>query len=56
MYDALRSKRVYKDAFSREKTREIILEGRGKHFDPLIVDVFLENEQEFAKIYSELTG
>lgn len=56
VYDALRSKRVYKDAFSREKTREIILEGRGKHFDPLIVDVFLENEQEFAKIYSELTG
>lgn len=55
VYDALRSKRVYKDAFTREKTREIILEGRGTHFDPLIVDVFLEHEQEFAKIYSELT-
>lgn len=56
VYDALRSKRVYKDAFSHEKSREIIFEGRGKHFDPLIIDVFLENEQEFAKIYSELTG
>jgi len=56
VYDALRSKRVYKDAFSHEKSREIILEERGKHFDPLIVDVFNENVQEFAKIYSGLTG
>ena len=55
VYDALRSKRVYKDAFSHEKSREIILEGRQKHFDPLIVDEFLDNEQEFEKIYSELT-
>jgi len=56
VYDALRSKRVYKDAFSHEESREIILRERGKRFDPLIVDVFIENEQEFVKIYSELTG
>ena len=49
VYDALLSKRVYKDAFSHEKTRGIIIEGRGKHFDPLIVDIFIKNEQEFRR-------
>ena len=50
VYDALRSKRVYKDAFSHEKSREIILEERGKHFDPDIVDAFLPSEGTFQEI------
>jgi response regulator RpfG family c-di-GMP phosphodiesterase len=54
VYDALRSKRVYKEAYSKEKTREIILQGSGKHFDPLIVETFLEFEQEFDIIYTAL--
>lgn len=54
VYDALRSKRVYKEAYSREKTREIIEDGSGKHFDPLIVDVFLELEQELDRLYNTL--
>ena len=33
-YDALVSKRVYKEAFSFEKANEIILEGMGTRFDP----------------------
>ncbi len=49
VYDALTSKRVYKDAFSHEKSRSIILEGRGTHFDPEIVDVFLEVEEIFIE-------
>lgn len=52
VYDALRSKRVYKDAYSHEKACEIIIEERGKQFDPLIVDVFLDFEQEFKKAYT----
>lgn len=40
VYDALRSKRSYKDSFSKEKSRRIILDGAGKHFDPDIVKVF----------------
>jgi len=52
VYDALRSKRVYKEAFSNEKTREIIIQGSGKHFDPLIVQTFLEIEQEFSRAYT----
>ena len=54
VYDALRSKRVYKETYSHEKACDIIIQGRGKQFDPLIVDVFLESEQEFEKVYKAL--
>ncbi len=56
VYDALVSKRVYKDAMSLEKTREIILAGEGEHFDPDIVKAFCNIEGTFIKIrnkYSE---
>lgn len=43
VYDALRSKRSYKDAFSKEHALEIILKDSGKHFDPDIVKVFHDN-------------
>jgi len=54
VYDALRSKRVYKEAYSHEKTCEIIIQESGKHFDSLIVEIFLEFEQEFDKVYTSL--
>ena len=50
VYDALTSKRCYKDAFSHEKSREIILEGSGNHFDPDIVEAFLQTEERFCNI------
>ena len=50
VYDALISKRVYKLGFSHEKAKEIILEGKGSHFDPMIVDSFLNVETQFQKI------
>jgi putative two-component system response regulator len=50
VYDALTSKRCYKDAFSHEKSREIIIDSRGNHFDPEVVDAFLETEDEFKRI------
>lgn len=50
VYDALVNERVYKPAFSHEKAKQIILEKRGEHFDPLIVDAFLEIEREFIEI------
>jgi len=56
VYDALRSRRVYKEPFPHEKTYEIIVEGRGTHFDPALVDVFIEHHEEFRKIYDELSG
>jgi putative two-component system response regulator len=50
VYDALISKRVYKPAFPHEKAVAIIREGRGKHFDPDVVDVFLMIEGQFRAI------
>jgi HD-GYP domain-containing protein (c-di-GMP phosphodiesterase class II) len=53
VYDALTSKRVYKDAFSHETAMEIIMKDRGKHFDPEIVDAFLAHAEEFRRIREE---
>lgn len=50
VFDALISKRVYKPAFSTEKAKEIILEGRGTHFDPDVVDAFVAELQAFNDI------
>ncbi len=50
VYDALISWRVYKEPFSHETAVGMITEGRGKHFDPDMVDAFLELEQEFKRV------
>ena len=50
VFDALISKRIYKEAFTFEKTVEMIKSGRGTHFDPVLVDAFLEISEEFYKI------
>jgi response regulator RpfG family c-di-GMP phosphodiesterase len=54
VYDALTSKRVYKEAFSHQAAKEIIVESSGTHFAPDIVDAFLKNEHEFRRIREEL--
>jgi putative two-component system response regulator len=56
VYDALRSKRVYKDGWPHQRTREVILEGAGTHFDPQVVDAFRAVEQEFEVIAKRLAG
>jgi putative two-component system response regulator len=53
-YDAIISKRIYKEAISHEEACKIIAEERGEHFDPLIVDVFLEFEEEFRQAHIKL--
>lgn len=50
VYDALRSKRVYKPAFSHEKSMQIIVEGRGTQFDPDVVDAFVKLEDQILEI------
>lgn len=49
--DALLSKRPYKQPFTFEDSLEIIKSGRGQHFDPMIVDVLLNNVEAFKKIH-----
>jgi putative two-component system response regulator len=50
VYDALIETRCYRKAMTHEEAREIILAGRGSHFDPLLVDLFWENEAGFQAI------
>ncbi len=50
VYDALISKRAYKAAFSHEKAAAIIIAGRGEHFDPELVDAFVEVQEVFREI------
>ncbi|MBK6651161.1 MAG: two-component system response regulator [Betaproteobacteria bacterium] len=50
VYDALISQRVYKPAFSHEEAMRIITDGRGKHFEPEMVDGFLRIETEVEQI------
>ncbi|MBN2706023.1 MAG: response regulator [Deltaproteobacteria bacterium] len=50
VFDALTSRRPYKEAFSIEKSIKIMQEGRGSHFDPRILDVFLQQLETVVKI------
>jgi len=50
VYDALIETRCYRKAMTADEARDVILEGRGSHFDPLLVDLFQENEAGFRAI------
>jgi putative two-component system response regulator len=50
VYDALTSKRVYKGSFTHTVAREIILGDSGTHFDPGVVEAFVEVESDFLTI------
>jgi putative two-component system response regulator len=50
VYDALVSDRPYKRAFSHEEAVKIIVEGKGTHFDPQLVEVFLSAADKFGEI------
>lgn len=55
VYDALRSKRPYKDPWPHDKTVEHIREAAGSHFDPDIVEHFLELHNRFDVVFKELS-
>lgn len=50
VYDALRSERSYKDAYSKEEAKQIMLEEAGSQFDPELVEVFLANLEEIEAV------
>lgn len=54
VYDALVSKRIYRDETSHITACATIAEGRGTQFDPDIVDVFLKVEKQFEEIVEKL--
>jgi putative two-component system response regulator len=54
VFDALTSVRIYKPAMPFDQAFDIIAEGRGKHFDPDAVDVFMESFDDFVAIAKSL--
>ena len=50
VYDALTTHRDYKNSFTEEKVDEIMRGGRGNHFEPKIIDLFMKYKHEFLKI------
>jgi putative two-component system response regulator len=54
VYDALTSRRVYKEAYSHARAKAIVVEARGTHFDPDVVDAFLAHEDEFIAVARNL--
>lgn len=54
VYDALRMRRTYKDAYSHERALETMVRERGTHFDPLLVGRFLDVAEDFRAVFSEL--
>jgi len=56
-YDALRSRRPYKEPFTHEKAFDIITKGNGRtfpeHFDPAVLMVFIDTHKEVEAIYEE---
>ena len=50
VFDALLTRRPYKEPMSTEQAAAIILEGRGKHFDPEVVEVFIAIKDDLQRI------
>ena len=55
VFDALVSKRCYKEAMPPEEAFKIIEEESGTHFDPKLVKVFLEHKEQYAEVNSKIT-
>jgi response regulator RpfG family c-di-GMP phosphodiesterase len=53
VYDALTTKRFYKEAYSHEKAKTMVIRLKGKHFDPDIVEAFIAIEAEFNRVRKE---
>ncbi len=53
VFDAISSKRIYKDAFDVSESFDMLKEMKGKNLDPYLVDVFIENSEEVLKIYNK---
>lgn len=56
VYDALRSKRPYKEAFSHEKSISLVMEGVETQFDPQIIAAFKNVEEKCALVYDSMLG
>ena len=53
VYDALTTKRFYKEAYSHDKAKGMIIKLKGKHFDPEVVNAFLAMQEKFDDVRKE---
>ena len=51
VFDALISQRVYKKSWSKSATINYFIEQKGKHFDPILTELFLDNFEHFILLY-----
>ena len=56
VFDALSEKRCYREAMPLEKCFEIIEEGSGQHFDPMLVEVFLDIREKVENAHREINN
>lgn len=56
VYDALGTKRVYKEEFPEEEIDSIIFEGEGRHFDPELVRIYRHCKEQLLEIKNNLSG
>jgi putative two-component system response regulator len=54
-YDAMRSRRCYKEPFSHQESRGLIAEGCGRQFDPDAIAAFYDVEDEFQRVWEQVT-
>jgi putative two-component system response regulator len=55
VYDALTSRRVYKEAFTHTLAHSMVLEQAGKQFDPVVVEAFVQAEERFREIHTKFS-
>ena len=54
VFDALSSKRPYKDAWPLSEAKKVIVEQKGIHFDPYVVELFLDNYEKIEDVYNHV--
>ncbi len=54
VFDALSSKRPYKEAWPLSEAKKVIMEQKGIHFDPYVVDLFLDNYVKVEQVYNKV--
>ncbi len=54
VFDALSSKRPYKEAWPLEEARKVIVEQKGIHFDPYVVELFLDNYAKVEEVFERV--
>jgi putative two-component system response regulator len=56
VYDALTTERRYKRPYTHDEAKQVITQGRAMHFDPKLVDAFMDADEDFRLIKNVISG